>query len=42
VLTGVLLAHLQRTGYYPAAAAAGLREAVAEAGRATERWGALA
>lgn len=42
VLTGVLLAQLQRTGYYPAAVAAGLREAVAEAARATERWGAEA
>ncbi|MDW5594467.1 PfkB family carbohydrate kinase [Conexibacter stalactiti] len=40
-LTGVLLARLALSGWYPAAAAAGLREAVAEASRATERWAAL-
>lgn len=40
-LTGVLLARLALTGFYPAAVAAGLREAVSEAARATERWGAL-
>jgi len=41
VLTGVLLAHLERTGYYPPAVAAGLREALAAAS-AEERWGAPA
>lgn len=40
-LTGVLLARLALTGFYPAAIAAGLPEAVSEAARATERWGAL-
>ncbi len=40
-LTGVLLARLALTGFYPAAVAAGLRAAVAEAAQATERWGAL-
>lgn len=40
-LTGVLLAHLVRTNYYPPAVAAGLREGVAEAARACERWSAL-
>ena len=42
VLTGTLLADLQRSGYEPAALAAALPEAVAESARATERWGALA
>ncbi len=42
VLTGVLLAHLERTGYYPPAVAAGLREALAAAASAEERWGAPA
>ncbi len=37
---GVLLARLQATGFYPAAAAAGLADAAREAARATERWGA--
>jgi sugar/nucleoside kinase (ribokinase family) len=40
-LTGVLLARLASSGYYPAAAAAALPEAVAESSRACERWGAL-
>jgi fructokinase len=41
-VTGVLLAALTRTGFYPAALAAMLPDAVAEAARATERYGALA
>ncbi|HEY4097231.1 MAG TPA: PfkB family carbohydrate kinase [Baekduia sp.] len=41
-VTGVLLAALARTGFYPAALAAQLPDAVAEAARATERYGALA
>jgi sugar/nucleoside kinase (ribokinase family) len=41
-VTGVLLAALGRTGFYPAALAATLPEAMAEAARATERYGALA
>ncbi|MDO8211581.1 carbohydrate kinase family protein [Conexibacter sp. CPCC 206217] len=41
-LTGVLLARLALSGWYPAAAAAALSDAVAEAARATERWSALA
>jgi sugar/nucleoside kinase (ribokinase family) len=41
VLTGVLVAQLALTGFYPAAVAASLRTAVAEAARACERWGAL-
>ena len=41
VLTGTLLARLATTDFYPAAVAAGLREAVAESARACERWGAL-
>jgi fructokinase len=40
--TGVLLAALARTGFYPAALAAMLPDAMAEAARATERYGALA
>jgi fructokinase len=40
-VTGVLLAALTRTGFYPAALAAMLPDAVAEAARATERYGAL-
>jgi fructokinase len=40
-LTGILLAHLARSAWYPAAAAAALPEAVAEAARATERWSSL-
>ncbi len=41
VLTGVLIAALQRSGYDPTAIAAALPDAVAESARATERWGAL-
>jgi len=41
VLTGVVLARLASSGYYPAAVAASLPEAVAESARACERWGAL-
>ncbi|HWF50544.1 MAG TPA: PfkB family carbohydrate kinase [Solirubrobacteraceae bacterium] len=41
VLTGVLLARLAATGFYPPAVAASLSEAVREAARACERWGAL-
>jgi len=41
VFTGVLLARLALTDFYPAAVAAGLREAVAEAASSCERWGAL-
>ena len=41
VLTGVLLARLAASGYYPAAAAAALPEAVAQSAMACERWGAL-
>ncbi|HWV84182.1 MAG TPA: PfkB family carbohydrate kinase [Capillimicrobium sp.] len=39
-LTAVLVAHLSRTDFYPAALAVGLREAVAEAARTVARWGA--
>ncbi len=41
VLMGFLLGRLAVTGFYPAAVAAGLREAVVRAARACERWGAL-
>lgn len=41
VLTGVLLARLAATGFYPPAVAASLPDAVAEAGEACRRWGAL-
>lgn len=41
VLTGVLLAALAATDFYPAAVAASLSEAVAESARACERWAAL-
>ncbi len=41
VLTGVLLAKLASSGYYPAAAAAALPEAVRQSSLACERWGAL-
>lgn len=41
VLMGVLLARLAATGFYPPAVAAGLRDAVAAAARACERWGAV-
>jgi sugar/nucleoside kinase (ribokinase family) len=40
-VTGVLLAALARTGFYPASIAAMLPDAMAEAARATERYGAL-
>lgn len=40
-LTGILLARLERSGYYPAAVAAALPEAVQAAARVTERWTAL-
>ena len=38
---GVLLARLATSAFYPAAVAASLGEAMAEAARACERWGAL-
>ncbi|WCB91672.1 ATP-dependent 6-phosphofructokinase [Baekduia alba] len=41
-VTGVLLAALARTGFYPASIAAMLPDAMAEGARATERYGALA
>ncbi|HTT27920.1 MAG TPA: carbohydrate kinase family protein [Solirubrobacteraceae bacterium] len=41
VLTGVLLARLAASAFYPSAVAASLPEAVAESARACERWGAL-
>jgi sugar/nucleoside kinase (ribokinase family) len=41
VFLGVLLARLGETDFYPAALAAGLSDAAAEAARACERWGAL-
>jgi sugar/nucleoside kinase (ribokinase family) len=41
VLTGVLLARLARSGYYPSAVAAALPEAVVQSSLACERWGAL-
>jgi fructokinase len=41
VLMGFLLGRLAVTGFYPAAVAAGLHEAVVRAARACERWGAL-
>ncbi len=41
VLTGILLARLATSAFYPAAAAASLPEAVAQAALACERWGAL-
>jgi fructokinase len=40
-LTGVLLGRLAQTGFYPAAVAAALPDAVAAGARATERWSAL-
>jgi fructokinase len=39
--TGVLLARLALAGFYPAAAAAALRDAVAAGAAACEHWGAL-
>lgn len=41
VLTGLLLARLALSGFYPPAVAAALPDAVAAAAEATERWGAL-
>lgn len=41
VLTGVLLARLAGSGYYPSAVAASLPEAVIQSSLACERWGAL-
>jgi sugar/nucleoside kinase (ribokinase family) len=41
-LMGVILARAALTSFYPPAVAAALPDAVAEAARATERWGALA
>ena len=41
VLTGVLLARLATSAFYPSAVAASLPEAVAESALACERWGAL-
>ncbi len=41
VVTGILLARLAASAYYPAAVAASLPGAVAQATRACERWGAL-
>ena len=41
ILTGVLLARLALSDFYPSSVAAALPEAVAEGARACERWGAL-
>jgi sugar/nucleoside kinase (ribokinase family) len=41
VLTGILLARLATSGFYPAAVAASLPEAVVKSSLACERWGAL-
>jgi sugar/nucleoside kinase (ribokinase family) len=41
VLIGMLLARLATSAFYPAAVAASLPDAVAEAARTGERWGAL-
>ncbi len=41
VITGFLLARLALSGFYPAAVAAALREGVARAALACQRWGAL-
>jgi sugar/nucleoside kinase (ribokinase family) len=41
VLTGILLARLATSGFYPPALAASLPEAVAQSALACERWGAL-
>ena len=41
VFMGVLLARLAASGFYPPAAAVGLRDAAAAAARACERWGAV-
>jgi hypothetical protein len=40
VVTGVLLARLATSGFYPAAVAASLPEAVTQPALAGERWGA--
>jgi fructokinase len=40
--SGVVLARLAATGYYPPAIGAALAEAVAASARATEHWGAIA
>ncbi len=41
VLTGTLLASLAKSDFYPSTVAASLRQAVVEAAKACERWGAL-
>ena len=41
VLTGILLARLATSAFYPATVAASLPDAMAQAARACERWGAL-
>jgi sugar/nucleoside kinase (ribokinase family) len=41
VLTGMLVARLAGSDFYPPSVAAGLSDAVREAARACERWGAL-
>jgi fructokinase len=41
VLTGILLARLAVSGFYPSAVAAALPEAVEASARACERWGSL-
>lgn len=40
-VAGVILARLSQAGFYPAAMAAALPEAVAAGAKATERWGAV-
>jgi sugar/nucleoside kinase (ribokinase family) len=41
VLTGIVIARLALSGFYPPAVPASLPEAVAASARACERWGAL-
>jgi sugar/nucleoside kinase (ribokinase family) len=41
VLTGILIARLALSGFYPSAVAAALHDAVVASARACERWGAL-
>lgn len=41
VLTGALVARLAATDFYPSSVAAGLADAVGQAARACERWGAI-
>jgi sugar/nucleoside kinase (ribokinase family) len=41
VLTGILIARLTESRFYPPSVAAALRDAVAGAANACERWGAL-